>query len=210
VHEREDSGGVVNQWTVKEQLLYEIGDPGRYLSPDATVSFLGLGVEEVGPNRVRVAGARGGPPPPDYKVSATYRDGFRAQGMLTICGRDAEAKARRCGAIVLERLKQAGCEPRAATVECLGAGDALPLDELPRPTGLREVVLRIAVEDERREAVERFSKTLMPLVTAGPQGTTGYAEGRPRVHPVFRYWPCRIDRARAEPRVTLIKPEATS
>jgi len=199
------SGGAVNRQTVTEQLLYEIGDPMRYLSPDVTVSFLGLILEDLGGDRVAVRGARGGPAPPSYKVSATFRDGFRAQGMLTIFGRDAEAKARRCGAIVLDRLREAGFALREATVECLGSGDVARvasgnLDQ----SGLMEVVLRIAVADDSRDAVERFSKEMMPLITAGPPGTTGYAEGRPKVHPVFRYWPCLIDREKVEPRMRLI------
>lgn len=199
------AGGVVNISTVTEQLLYEIGDPARYLSPDATVSFLGLSVEDLGNDRVAVRGARGGPAPPSYKVSATFRDGYRAQGMLTIFGKDAEAKARRSGAIVLDRVREAGFALREATVECLGAGDAAPVasGNVDR-SRLMEVVLRIAVEDDSREAVERFSKEIMPLITAGPPGATGYAEGRPKVHPVFRYWPCLIERESVEPRVRLI------
>lgn len=199
------TGGAVTRQTVTEQLLYEIGDPMRYLSPDVTVSFLGLSVEDLGGDRVAVRGARGGPAPPSYKVSATFRDGFRAQGMLTIFGRDAEAKARRCGAIVLDRLHEAGFAPREATVECLGSGDvARVASGNPDQFRSMEVVLRIAVADDSREAVERFSKEMMPLITAGPPGTTGYAEGRPKVHPVFRYWPCLIEREKVEPRMRLI------
>ena len=199
------TGGRVDARTVTEQLLYEIGDPDNYLSPDVTASFLGLRVEDLGGDRVRVAGAKGRPAPPTYKVSATFQDGYRAQGMLAIFGRDAQAKARRCGAIVLDRVREAGYALREATVECLGAGDVAP--GIPTPvdrSDLREVVLRIAVADDSRAAVERFSKELMPLITAGPPGTTGYAEGRPKVHPVFRYWPCLIERELVKSRVSLI------
>jgi Acyclic terpene utilisation family protein AtuA len=199
------TGGRVDERSVTEQLLYEIGDPDQYLSPDATVSFLGLRLEDLGGDRVRIVGARGRPAPSSYKVSATYRDGYRAQGMLTIYGRDAALKARRCGAIVLERVREAGFELRESTVECLGAGDVCP--GVPNPVDvseLTEVVLRVAVMDESRTAVERFSKELMPLITAGPPGTTGYSEGRPKVHPVFRYWPCLIDRGLVNPLVTLM------
>jgi hypothetical protein len=199
------TGGRVDARTVTEQLLYEIGDPDRYLSPDATVSFLGLGVEDLGGDRVAVSGARGRPAPPTYKVSATFRDGYRAQGMLAIFGRDAEAKARRCGAIVLDRVREAGYALRESTVECLGAGDVAPgVPNRVDRSGLIEVVLRISVADDSREAVERFSKELMPLITAGPPGTTGYAEGRPKVHAVFRYWPCLIDRSLVQPSMSLI------
>ncbi len=200
------TGGCVTATTVKEQLVYEIGDPGHYVSPDVTASFLSLQVEDQGHDRVRVSGAQGQPPPPTLKVSATYRDGYRAAGTLTIYGRDAVAKARRCGEIVLQRLQDSGHVLRASVVECLSTGACVE-GLLPDPVEASqlETVLRIAVEAESRTAVEQFTRELMPLITAGPPGTTGYAEGRPRVHPVFRYWPCLIDRSQVVPRVELIQ-----
>jgi hypothetical protein len=200
------TGGCVSEQTVKEQLVYEIGDPARYLSPDATVSFLSLTVEDLGLDRVRVTGAEGGPPPETYKVSATYRDGFRAAGTLTIVGREAVDKARRCGEIVLERVRKAGFELRDAVIECLGAGDAFHAGNSGQTSTL-ETVLRVAVEADERDAVEAFSRELMPLITSGPQGTTGYAEGRPKVHAVFRYWPCLIERTSVRPHVEVLESE---
>ena len=194
------SGGCVTTETVKEQLIYEIGDPGQYLSPDCTVSFLGLEVKSVGRNRVEVRGAQGRPHPKTLKVSATYRDGFRAAGTLTVFGPQAVKKASRCGAIVLQRLREAGHLYRDSIVECLGNAESVPISHSGvEREALTEVVLRIAVESESKAAVEQFSREMIPLVTAGPQGTTGYAEGRPRVHGVIRYWPCLIERA--EPKV---------
>jgi hypothetical protein len=102
--------------------------------------------------------------------------------MLTIIGRDAVAKADRTGLLLQRRMRDAGYEPRVC-VEWLGSSEACG-----------KALLRIAVEAETREPVEWFSRELIPFVTAGAQGTTGYAEGRPRVHPVFRYWPCLIER----------------
>ena len=199
------SGGAVTVATVQEQLVYEIGDPARYVSPDACVSFLELAVEEIAANRVRVTGARGASRPATLKVSATHRDGFRAAGTLTIVGDHARAKAERCGRIVLERLREAGWIYRDTLVECLGQGASVPVSGIVAAGDVaRETVLRIAVEAESRDAVEAFTRELMPLVTAGPQGTTGYAEGRPRVHPVFRYWPCLIDAAAVTPRVDTV------
>ncbi|WP_010585057.1 acyclic terpene utilization AtuA family protein [Schlesneria paludicola] len=189
------TGGRVDLQTVAEQLVYEISDPERYLSPDLTVSFTGLCLQQVGPDRVRVTGARGAPPSPTYKVSATYRDGYRASGMLTIFGRDAVRKARRCGEIVLERMRAAGYVWREALVECLGTGAcAGGVLSVPEIDAFKEVVLRISIEAEDRDVVEYFTRQIIPLVTSGPQGTTGYSEGRPRVHPIVRYWPCLIDR----------------
>ena len=123
-------------------------------------------------------------------MSAAYRDGFAASGTLVIAGPDAPAKARRCGEMILERLRRAGVELEQSLIECLGAGDCVP-GVLPRATP-PEVVLRVAVRDPRRAAVERFSKEFAPLVTSGPPGVTGYTTGRPQVREVFAYWPALI------------------
>jgi Acyclic terpene utilisation family protein AtuA len=196
------SGGVVDRGTVSEQLLYEIGDPENYMSPDAMVSFGGLRLEEDGTDRIRVVGAKGRRPPATYKVSATYRVGYRAAGTLMIFGRDAAEKARRCGEIVLARLAEAGLKPQRSLVECLGAGDVVK--GMARSDPL-EVVLRIAVADSRREVVEKFARQMVPLVTAGPQGTTGYAEGRPVIREEFAYWPTLIAREQVKPSVEVIE-----
>ena len=207
------TGGCVTSLTVKEQLVYEIGDPENYLSPDVTVSFLSLAVEDLGEDRVRVSGAIGKPRPETYKVSATFRDGFRSAGALTIIGRDATAKARRCGELVLERVREAGFELRDCVIECVGSGDGAAGFVGPRndeASVFGETLLRVAVETDSRDAAQRFSRELMPLITAGPQGTTGYAEGRPRVHPVFRYWPCLIARDAVAPRVEILSSAETA
>lgn len=204
------TGGCVTAMTVKEQLVYEIGDPENYFSPDVTASFLSLIVDDLGEDRIRVSGAIGKPRPETYKVSATYRDGFRSAGTLMIIGRDAAAKARRCGELVLERIREAGFELRSQLIECLGSGDGAARIVGPRndEAGVfGETVLRVAVETDSHAAAQRFSRELMPFITAGPQGTTGYAEGRPRVHPVFRYWPCLIARDALAPQVEILSNE---
>jgi hypothetical protein len=189
------SGGAVTIETVKEQLLYEIGDPGNYLSPDATVSFLTLRVEAAGPNRVRVSGATGSPPPSSLKVSATYRDGFKAHGMLTVFGHDAVKKARHAGEGLIQRLRQRGCDFRETLVECLGTGASVRgIASRMSDTHLVETVLRVSVAADTREPIARFASEVASLVTSGPQGVTGYATGRPKVLPVFGYWPCLIPR----------------
>lgn len=199
------TGGRVTEQTVKEQLLYEIGDPARYLSPDVTVSFLSLRVTDEGANRVRVSGATGSAPPPKYKVSATYRDGYRATGILTIFGRDAASKARRCGEMILKRLETCGYPPQHSNIECIGAGDVVPGAPGAGGASPTEVVLRVSVADHRRELVERFTREIAPLISAGPQGTTGYSEGRPPVREVFGYWPTLIDRDLVRPKVDLLE-----
>jgi len=199
-----DTGGEVSQPVVKEQLLYELGDPARYLSPDVTASFLSLRVEDAGKDRVRVRGASGQAPPPTYKVSATLRRGFRASATLTIAGRDAVAKARRCGEVIHDQLLAEMREPEQFLIECLGSGDVAP-GVLERRTDLMETVLRISVRDPERAVIERFARLVVPMVTAGPQGTTGYFEGRPPVREVFEYWPCLIPRDQVHPTVEIIE-----
>jgi hypothetical protein len=192
------TGGAVNRETVAEQLLYEVGDPAAYLTPDVTADFTSVTLTETAPDVVTVEHARGRPAPDSYKVSIAYRDGYAASGTLVIAGPGAAAKARRCGEIVLERLRRAGVEPRHSHVECLGAGELTPGGgEFDAP----EVVLRVAVRDRRREVVERFSKELAPLVTSGPPGVTGYTTGRPAVREVFAYWPALIARGAVVPEV---------
>ncbi len=195
-----NTGGAVTRQTIKEQLLYEIGDPGNYLSPDATVSFLTLQLEQLGVDRVRVSGATGRPPPASYKVSATYRDGYKAHGQLTVFGHDAVKKARHAGEALLHRLQTRGCAFRETLVECLGTGASVRgLASRMSDTHLVETVLRVSVAADTKEPVERFTKEIAPLVTCGPQGVTGYATGRPKVLPVFGYWPCLVPRELVSP-----------
>lgn len=198
------AGGEVSERTVKEQLLYEMGDPGNFLTPDVTVSILPLKLEALGGDRVRVSGAAGSPAPATYKVSATYKAGFRSTCMLTIIGRDAVAKARRCGEIVRAKLTRRGLVPQRFNVEVIGSGDAAG-GILGRRDDLTEVVLRVTCADERREVVEFFSRQLVPLVTAGPQGTTGYFDARGDVREYYAYWPTLIDRNRVSLAVEMIE-----
>ncbi len=183
-----------------EQLLYEVGDPAAYLTPDVTADFTSVTLAECGRDRVRVEGARGKPATDSYKVSAAYRDGFASSGTLVIAGPDAAFKARRCGEILLERLRRIGVEPEHSHIECLGAGDCVP-GLTPAPADPPEVVLRVAVRDPRKAVVERFTKEFAPLVTSGPPGVTGYTTGRPAVREVFAYWPALIAKSAVAARV---------
>jgi hypothetical protein len=194
------TGGAVNRETVAEQLLYEVGDPAAYLTPDVTADFTSVALAETGRDVVRVTAARGQPATASYKVSIAYRDGFMASGTLVIAGPDAAAKARFCGETLLERLRRVGVVPQYRNIECLGAGDCVPgltkiVPDCP------EVVLRVAVRDAQRAVVERFTKEFAPLVTSGPPGVTGYTTGRPTVREVFAYWPALLAKDAATPLV---------
>ena len=196
------SGGAVNRRTVVEQLVYEIGDPAHYLTPDVDVDFTTVEVAELPEDRVAIRGATGRPAPADLKVSLTYADGFTASGMLLVYGRDCTVKARAAAELVLQRLHRSGFTLAETHVELLGAGDGVP-GLTAAPADLREVVLRMAVRDPRREAVERFAKELAPLITSGPAGLAGYAQGRPAVRPVYAYWPTLIPKHLVQPKVEI-------
>jgi len=189
----DETGGIVNRRTVIQQLVYEIGDPARYLTPDVVVDFTTIEVEEQGKNRVAVRGGTGRPAPDSYKVSLAYRAGYTASAQLLVYGRDCVAKARACAALVRDRCARAGFELDSLHLEALGAGASVPGLHEP-PTGLREVMLRLTARDSRKEAVERFTREIAPLITSGPPGLAGYASGRASVRPVLAYWPTRIPR----------------
>ncbi len=194
------SGGIVNRETIAEQLIYEIGDPGHYLTPDVDVDFTAVEIEPLGGNRVRVHGAAGRPATDTYKVSLAYRDGYAATGQMLVYDRQPVEKARACAEIILARLKAAGFEYERTNIECLGASEGVP-GLASAPQGLREVMLRLSVHDPRREAVERFAKEFAPLATGGPAGLAGYASGRPQVRPVFAYWPTLVPKSLVSPQV---------
>ncbi len=192
------TGGAVNRLTVCEQLVYEIGDPRHYLTPDVDVDFTAVEVKEIGPDRVSVRGARGGPAPERLKVSLAYRDGFMASGQMLVYGRDCLVKAKRCAEVVLARLAEQKLD--RMHVEYLGAGEGVPGGS-PPPADLREIVMRITVHAQERSAVDRFTRELAPLATSGPAGLAGYASGRAEVRPVFAYWPTLVPRESIQPHV---------
>ena len=196
------SGGAVNIETVSEQLLYEVGDPAAYLTPDVVADFTSVQLKQTGANSVAVTAAGGKPATKSYKVSIAYRDGFASSGTLVIAGPGAAAKARLCGEMLLDRLKRVGIVPDHSLIECLGAGACTPgvLPAADPP----EVVLRVAIRDASKAKVERFTKEFAPLVTSGPPGVTGYTTGRPAVRETFAYWPALIAKDAVQPRVQLV------
>ena len=202
----ESTGGIVNRATVIEQLVYEIGDPAHYLTPDVDLDFTTVEVEQCGANRVAVRGATGRAPTDSYKVSLAYDAGYAANGQLLVYGPDCVEKAHACGEMILRRVERAGLKLERTLIECLGAGDAVPRDVPPSAFPIPpspEVVLRVSVHDPRREAVERFTKEFAPLVTSGPPGIAGYAAGRPQVRNVFGYWPTLVPKKLMQPQIAV-------
>lgn len=196
------SGGAVTRTTVVEQLVYEIGDPAHYLTPDVDCDFTTVEVEEIGPDQVAVRGASGRPPPDTYKISLAYRDGWMASGQLLVYGHDSQEKAQRCAQFILERCRLAGYELARTRVELLGFGGGVPGTWFWRKyQAPGELVLRVAAHDPRREAIDYFARQFAPLITSGPAGLAGYAAGRPIVRPVYAYWPALVPKGLLAPQV---------
>jgi hypothetical protein len=201
VTKHEGTGGMVTRNTVVSQLLYEMGDPNRYLGPDCAADFTSAKVEEIGENRVRVSGVKGSAPTDTYKVSLSYNNGYKAVGQLTIAGPDAIEKAKLCADIVWGRLALDGCEftDEEKMVEFVGAGvtHAGILESTQPP----EVVMRIGVKSDNKAKVNRFGSEVVPLVTSGPPGVTGFAGGRPKATDIVGYWPALLDKSQVQTRV---------
>jgi hypothetical protein len=202
VTKHEGTGGLVTVDTIGEQLVYEMGDPSRYLTPDCIADFTSIRLEPKGEDRVRVFGIRGGPATDTYKVSISYLEGYKAVGQLTVSGPDAEAKARICADAIWGRLARAGVTFEQTTTELVGV-DAChgPMTRGQARPG--EIVLRVGVKDRVKAKVDRFGKELAPLVTTGPPGVTGFAGGRPKATEVLGYWPALIPKHLVVPKVVV-------
>ncbi|HET6329353.1 MAG TPA: acyclic terpene utilization AtuA family protein [Holophagaceae bacterium] len=189
----EGSGGMVTVDTVSEQLVYEMGDPRHYITPDCVADFTSIRLAQEGKDRVRVSGVKGQPKTPFLKVSGAYLKGYKATGQLTLSGPRALDKAKLCADIVWKRLEAAGSVYEHTDAEYLGAS-VVHAGIAPEVAEPAEVVLRLSVKDSSKKKVERFGREIAPLVTAGPAGVTGFAGGRPKAAEIVAYWPALIPR----------------
>lgn len=205
ITKHDGTGGRVSVPTIKEQLVYEMGDPREYITPDCVADFTTTRLEVAGPDRVRVYGIEGRPATEFLKVSISYAAGFKAIGTLVYSWPDAYAKAVAAGHILRARLDRLGLHFDQFLTEFVGASATHgPLVGVPSPD-LAEVQLRVGVRGTDRNAVERFTKEIAPLVLTGPPGVTGFAGGRPKVEEIVAYWPALIPKAEVEPRVEVIQ-----
>jgi len=205
VTKHENTGGLVSEMTVKEQLLYEIGDPASYITPDCIADFSSIQLKQDGENRVKVWGITGKPATPTYKISASYIDGYKLSSTLVYSWPDAVKKAKTAGDILLKRAEKIGIEFRDTNIEFVGLNSCNEDADLLNNdlSDINEVQLRISVHGDSREDLNRFGMEIAPLILTGPSGVTGFAGGRPKASEVVAYWPALLDKDMATPRVTV-------
>ena len=226
VTKHEGTGGRVNVQSIKEQLLYEMGDPKSYITPDVVADFSSIQLARAGENRVRVFGIKGNPNTEFYKVSIAYSHGYKAVGTLVYAWPDAYAKAQAAEKILRARLDRLGLKfdlvlsefvgvnathghlalsspPYGGGVDAASAGRGGSLER--DLSGIPEVQLRFGVRGPNKADVERFTKELAPLILTGPPAVTGFAGGRPKVEEIMAYFPALIPKNLIETKVEIVE-----
>jgi hypothetical protein len=206
ITKHESLGGKVTVETVSEQLLYEIGNPQEYITPDCVADFTSIKLKQSGENRVRVFGITGKPETEFYKVSCSYADGFSASGSLTYSWPKALTKAKVADQILRKRLELLNLTFDEIRSEFVGYNSchgplARELDE----DLINEIQLRVSVRSHDYYSVERFGKEIAPLILTGPPSVTGFAGGRPKPNEVVAYWPALLPKKLVEPKVEMLE-----
>lgn len=205
VTKHEDTGGLICEETVKEQLLYEIGDPTEYITPDCIADFTSIQLEEEGDNRVYVHGIKGQPETDTYKISASYNDGYKLASTLVYSWPQPLKKAQKAGAILKGRAHALGLDFDDFRVEYVGVNGCSerPITDEMLEEDHEEVQMRVALSGHNKADLNRFGKEVAPLILTGPSGVTGFAGGRPKASDIVAYWPALLDKEAVTPRIRI-------
>jgi len=198
------TGGRISVPSITEQLVYEMGDPHSYITPDVIADFTSIQLRQAGKNRVQVHGVRGRPATEFLKVSIAYFYGYKAVGTLVYSWPDAYAKARAADRILRARLARLGLQFEEILTEYVGVNATHGRLGGPPHAEVPEVQLRVGVRARERAPVERFSRELAPLILNGPPSVTGFAGGRPKVEEIVAYWPALIAKTEIASRVEVM------
>ena len=206
ITKHEALGGKVSFETVAEQLVYEIGDPTRYITPDCIADFTSIKLEDLGSNRVRVYDMKGTKETDTYKVSCAYEDGFSAVGSLTYSWPQAITKAKAADKILRKRLENLNLKFDEIKTEFIGYNATHgPLAKQLDEDDINEVTMRVAVRSSDYNSVLRFGREIAPLILTGPPSVTGFAGGRPKPSEVVAYWPALMPKNLVEPKVEIME-----
>jgi hypothetical protein len=205
VTKHEHTGGLISEQTVKEQLLYEIGDPTEYITPDGIADFTSIKLEVDSENRVHVFDIKGRAETPTYKVSASYNDGFKLSSTLVYSWPKALRKAKKAGEILKARAEALGLQFDDFRAEYIGVNgnNEEPITEELLETEYNEIQLRVSLSGKDQADLNRFGKEVAPLILTGPSGVTGFAGGRPKASDIVAYWPALLDKKAVKPRVRI-------
>lgn len=200
------TGGRVSFETVAEQLLYEIGDPKNYITPDCIADFTSIKLEDLGNDRVKMFNVKGFPETEFYKVSCSYSDGYSASASLTYSWPQALTKAKAADEILRKRLANLLLKFDEIRTEFVGYNATHgPLAKRLYEDDINEITLRVAVRSHDYLSVERFGKEIAPLILTGPPAVTGFAGGRPKPSEVVAYWPALIPKSLVQPEIKIIE-----
>lgn len=205
VTKHENTGGIVSIPSVKEQLLYEMGDPHSYITPDVVADFTTINLSDDGKNRVRVKGIKGNPSTDSYKISIAYSAGWKAVGTLVYSYPDAYEKAKAADQILRKRLENLGLEFDVILTEFVGVNATHGHLAGEPPKDIPEVQFRIGVRGQNKDDIARFTKEIAPLILTGPPSVTGFAGGRPKVEEIMAYFPALIPKDLIETKVEIIE-----
>jgi hypothetical protein len=198
------TGGRVSVASVTEQLLYEIGDPASYITPDCIADFTTIQLQEQAPDRVRFSGIKGRPATEFYKVSISYGAGYKAVGTLVYSWPDAYKKAKAADRILRERWDRLGLKFDAVHSDFVGANACHGVMSGEPSPDIAEIGLRLAVRSADKAAVERFTRELVPIALNGPPSVTGLGSGRPKAEEIVAYWPALIPKEVVKPQVAVV------
>jgi hypothetical protein len=182
-------------------LLYEIGDPKSYITPDGIADFTTIQLEQQGLDRVRASGIKGRAATDQYKVSISYSAGFKAVGTLAYSWPDAYKKARAADKILRQRIDRLGLKLDAIHSEFIGVNACHGEMSGEPSNNIAEVVLRIGARAMEKVPVERFLKEIIPIALNGPPSVTGLSAGRSKVDEIIGYWPALIPKTAVTPKV---------
>jgi hypothetical protein len=205
VTKHDNTGGRVSVQSVKEQLLYEMGDPAAYITPDVVADFSTIHLEDAGQNRVRVFGIKGKPNTEFYKVSIAYSAGWKSVGTLVYSWPDAYEKAKAADQILRSRIERLGLKFDTILTEFVGVNAAHGKLAGEPSSDIPEVQLRVGVRGQSKADVERFTKEIAPLILTGPPAVTGFAGGRPKVEEIMAYFPALIPKSLIETKVEIVE-----
>ena len=204
VTKHEGTGGRVTRETVTSQLVYEMGDPSCYITPDCIADFTSIELSDSGDDRVDISGIKGQVATDTYKVSISFHEGYKILGQLTVAGPDAVDKAKLCADIVFDRVALDGVhfEQDERFVEIVGT-NVCHAGITAAPEDPAEVILRIGARGKDKDKLNRLGMEIVPLVTSGPPGVTGFAGGRPKATEIISYWPALISKDKVKTRVSV-------